>query len=98
MLYDDDTWEKLIESFDSLEFLIPRPTGIERVSKIYHVVKSTLAFELVRDFYTSSRYECYIIYYDIREDDTKEFDFEEFFERLSEELKQKVIFHLDLFR
>ena len=97
MLYDDSTYENLLIELDSLDFLTGVSTDLDRLVKRYHVVGTSLAVEISRNFFTTSRYEIEKIYYDINKEEWNDYNFGEFFEKLPEEIKEKVIFHLDLF-
>lgn len=97
MLYSGDYWDKMLEAFDSLDFLAATSTNLDRLVKIYHVADSPLAIEISRNFYTTSRYEVDIIYFNANKEVLLDYTFEEFFDLLPQDAKEKIIFHLDLF-
>lgn len=101
MLYDDSTYDNLLAELDSLDFLTLASKNdpiLYMLVKNYAVVGTPLAIEVSRNFFTTSRYEIEKIYYDVNKEEWETYSFEEFFEKLPEDIKEKVIFHLDIFR
>lgn len=99
MLYDDSTYDNLLAELDSLDFLNPTidDPQLYKLVKQYTIIGTPLVIEISRNFFTNSRYEIEKIYYDINKEEWNDYTFEEFFEKLPEEIKERVIFHLDLF-
>jgi serine kinase of HPr protein (carbohydrate metabolism regulator) len=99
MLYDDDTYSKLLLELDSLDFLTPLSSDPQLFTlvKCYAIKGTPLAIEVSRSFYTTSRYEIEKIYYDVNLKEWEDYSFGDFFEKLPEDIKEQVIFNLDLF-
>ena len=98
MIYDDDTYYRLLKELDSLKFLLGVSTELDRLVKRYHVIGTPLVVEISRNFFTTSRYEIEKIYYDVNKKEWDDYNFEEFFDLLPEDAKENVMFNLDLFR
>jgi hypothetical protein len=103
MIYVNDAWGKLVEDFNSLRFLSLRDELIftynpYSISRSYTVVGTSLIIDLFVGHRDGSGYRISKSYYDYEDYEQEHLDFENFFEKLPDVIKEEVIFNLDLIR
>lgn len=95
MTSNHEKFIRITADLNNLDFIMPRDVFISFPTfRIYDVIESDLYFEVSY----SPSYDRFCIAYLSKKPTRWQMEFDDFFDRLPDDAKEKILFNLDLFR